>query len=132
MKLQLNTVTQTMELLFAAKVVSIPNTVKELTNRNGETTQYRIGQVAVTYPGQSTPSKIGCMFWENSLEANGDAFKAGADIEIAVQTEGDFKGYAKAQLPELNRFDFTGIDLEALAEEMEGAEGTTKEVKTEA
>lgn len=98
------------EKLIDCTVKSIANNVRTLTNAKGEKTEFRIATAEIEYPDK-TKAVVGCSLWEKSLKANEDAFKVGANAQLAVQLEGDFAGYSKLQLPAMTRVDVAKLGI---------------------
>ena len=113
MKQVINAVTGILEGMIPATVKSVGTTVKAA--KNEKETPYRLGLVEVDYPDGSK-GEVGALLWEASNEANPDAFKPGAVIELRVQLEGEYAGNAIMSLPTLARVDITKFGV-AKAEE---------------
>ena len=86
----------TQMLIIPAIVVGIPEDIRELNNTNK--TKWRLITVQVNHPTKGLQTENAQMF-EVSHTKFGDIFTKGGEVELAVQTTGDYKGYAKAQLP---------------------------------
>lgn len=114
MKTVVNEVTGIKEALIAGKIVSLGETTRKL--KNDKETPYRLGTVEIKYPDDTT-DVVGAMVYEASMEANEGAFEVGNKIELRVQLEGEYAGYAVMALPSMARVDiskFAGV-LEPVA-----------------
>src|SRR5690606_33329932 len=67
---------------------------------------FRLVDVEITYDDGATDTVQSTM-WEKQVEAG--IFKQGDEIEIAIQTEGDYKGRSKVQLPAVKVVDLSRI-----------------------
>lgn len=81
-------------LMVPAIVEAIPENVRK--NSNGK--EFRVITVRVNDPVEGVVTG-NAQLWENSLAEYGDIFTKGGEIELAVQTEGKYINWAKAQLP---------------------------------
>lgn len=93
-------------MFINAEVVSIP--AKKQANSKG--TEWRLIQVLINNPKVGLKQESAQLF-EKSLAQFGDVFTKGGNIELMVQTTGEYSGFAKAQLPQLSR-----IKMEDFAE----------------
>lgn len=108
MRKRLNEVTGIVELLTTGTLKSI-GSVKQANNANQ--TPYRICTAEVEYPDGSKAT-VGALMWEASREANPDSFTTGSEIELRIQTEGDYAGNAVVGLTTLAKFDLTKVALQ--------------------
>ena len=84
-------------------IISVdPTSVQLRTNSKG--TEFRLIPVKVVYPDGSEDSTEAQLF-ENSRLANVDTFVVGAKVELLVQVDGQYAGYAQIQLPARKRLD---------------------------
>lgn len=88
-------------MIMDAKVKSIPSHVR--TNKGGNQKQWRLCQVTIATPDGKATKDVPAQLWEASYEQFADQFAVGEAIELEVQLEGEAKGYAKMQLPSLER-----------------------------
>ena len=102
----------TQVMIMDATVKSIPSHVR--TNKGGNQKQWRLCQVTIATPDGKATKDVPAQLWEASYEQFADQFAVGEEIELEVQLEGDSKGYAKMQLPSLER-----IDVDAFLEAAE-------------
>lgn len=93
------------EELIDAIIVSIPEEVKTLDTEKA--TEYRNVTCSYQLPNGTKRNAIAKM-WEASLNAHSDKFVVGAEVTLAVQTEGQFRGHAKVELPSML------VDLDAM------------------
>lgn len=102
-------------LIMPASIVSISD--NKLAVKNGKGTEYRIATVVYKHPTRGVISGQ-AQVWEASLESNPTAFGAEALVDLAVQTEGDYVGRAKVQLPGA-----TPIDIAETLKALQGVKG---------
>lgn len=98
----------TKELILPAKMKSVPAKIR--INSNGN--EWRLCAVELIHPNGSVETKPAQLF-ETSYEMFPDSFLPGEDVQIAVQLEGESRGFAKVQLPALERID-VDVFLEAV------------------
>lgn len=91
---------ETKVILIPAEVKAVPLQIR--TNSNG--TEWRLITVTVNHPKLGLVEQTAQLF-ERSYELYPDNFSPGGHIELMVQTQGDGKGLAKAQLVAANRID---------------------------
>ena len=84
-------------------IISVDPTSVQL-RTNSKSTEFRLIPVKVVYPDGSEDSTEAQLF-ENSRLANVDTFVAGAKVELLVQVDGQYAGYAQIQLPTRKRLD---------------------------
>lgn len=93
-----------------AKVLMLPAIVKAVpageqairTNSNG--TEWRLITVSINHPKHGIQERNAQLF-EKSYTKFPDTFAKDGQIELMVQTSGEGKGLAKAQLPSVERID---------------------------
>lgn len=101
---QEQTVKTTM-LMLPAVVKSIPEHV----NTNAKSTKWRLITVTILNPVTQKLEDTSAQLFEKSLAKFNDSFAVDGEIEIAVQTEGKYAGYAKAQLKSASRINVSSI-----------------------
>ena len=90
-------------LMLPAKVKAVPAGDKAIrTNRNG--TEWRLIAVELLHPTKGIIERNAQLF-EKSYQMFPDNFAKDSNIELMVQTEGEGKGLAKAQLTSIERID---------------------------
>jgi hypothetical protein len=104
--LRYNKVISQNEWIQAGKLLSNPEEEAVLTTKKkdkegnllGEDAQkdFRLVDVEITYD-DGTKDTVQSTIWEKQIEAG--IFKQGDDIQIAIQTEGDYAGRSKVELP---------------------------------
>ena len=114
-KRQINPETDEPEVLIPAVLVSVSETIKELTNKNGEKTQYQLGLAEMTYPN-GKKATVGGSIWTNSIASNPASFVKGAPVLLTVQETGEYAGFSKIGLPELERVDIAMLGLKQQAQ----------------
>jgi len=98
------------------KVLMLPAIVKsvpagdESIRKNSNGTPWRLITVQINHPKQGLQDRSAQLF-EKSYTMFPDAFSKDGQIELMVQTEGEGKGLAKAQLQSIER-----IDVDAYAD----------------
>jgi hypothetical protein len=95
-------------------VLIIPATIKsvsEETRLNSNGTEWRLCSVEITDPNGQVLTKQAQLF-ERTLEMFPEKFERGEQVELSIQTSGEGKGFAKIQLPAVERID-VDIFLEA-------------------
>ena len=88
-------------------VVIVPAKMKAVSNKtrfNSNDTEWRLCTVELEHPNGSVETKPAQLF-ENSYELYPDSFMQGEEVELVIQTEGEGRGFAKIQLPSLERID---------------------------
>jgi hypothetical protein len=93
--------------LVETKVILIPAEVKAIPEQirmNSKGTEWRLITVMINHPQLGLIERTAQLF-EQSYELYPEHFQAGSSIELAVQTEGEGKGLAKAQLVAAKRID---------------------------
>ena len=90
-------------LMLPAIVKGIPKGENAI-RKNSNDTPWRLITVDIKHPKQGVIERNAQLF-EKSYEAFPDTFTKGGQIELMVQTEGDGKGLAKAQLQSIERID---------------------------
>jgi len=103
-KIVLNEVTGQREMHLEGKLTKISNKVLE--NSNG--TEYRIGDVDIVYP-DGNKDTVSASIWEKNIESG--LFQADMRVNLAVQLEGEYSGFAKVELAGGKRVDITKFDL---------------------
>ena len=91
-----NKETGMLEIHIPAQITEIRNEV--LTLNNHKETPYRLGTSQIVYPDGGIGDVL-TRFYNKSIMAHPDVFKAGERISLAIQAEGDYAGRAVAQLP---------------------------------
>lgn len=91
---------ETKVILIPAEVKAVPVQIRQ--NANG--TEWRLITVAVKHPKLGVIEQNAQLF-ERSYTLYPDHFSKGGQIELMVQTEGEGKGLAKAQLVAAKRID---------------------------
>ena len=86
------------EELIDAKIVSIPEEVKTL--KTDKATEYRNVICSYKLPN-GTSRKAVAKLWEKALISNAEAFVVDADVTLAVQVEGQYRGHSKVELPSM-------------------------------
>lgn len=121
-----NTFTEVDELIYPAVMKSL--NMDAVTSKGAKKTEFLRATVEVVYPS-GTKKVIGAMLWKPSYDADGMAsrYAVGEQVDIAVQIEGEHRGKAKIQLPELAVF-----DLDELGDEFIEATSTKEVVEEEA
>lgn len=102
--------------LLTTMVVIIPakmKSVSEETRMNANGTEWRLCTVEIQHPNGELQTKQAQLF-EGAYEKFPDSYARGEQVEISIQTEGEGKGFAKIQLPALER-----IDVDAFLQESE-------------
>ena len=107
--------------LVKAKIILLPAVMKSIptiirTNNKG--TEWRLVTVDLTYPDGIIKSTVAQLF-EKSYEMYPDNFAVGQQVELEVQIDGDGAGYAKVQLPSIEKIDFAAFmnDTESILKE---------------
>jgi hypothetical protein len=110
------TVTDKM-LIIPAIVTAVPTDVREL--NNSKKTKWRLISVDINHPTLGKKSERAQLF-EASFEKFPDSFSKGGEIELMIQTSGDYEGYAKAQLTSSEPIDVSAFKamLDAVKEEV--------------
>ena len=88
-------------------VVIIPATIKSVsseTKLNSNGTEWRLCSVEFVDPNGQIMTKQAQLF-ERSYEQFPDSFEKGEKVEISIQATGEGKGFAKIQLPAIERID---------------------------
>ena len=109
-------------LIMPAVIVNISDTVLKV--KNAKETAYRIATIKYNHPSKGVLSGQ-AQIWEASLTANPEAFAKDALVDIAVQTEGQYVGRAKIQLPGA-----TPIDIAETLSALQGATADSKVAQT--
>ncbi|TWO31508.1 hypothetical protein E1J38_013375 [Seonamhaeicola sediminis] len=91
---------ETKVILIPAEVKAVPQQIRQ--NSNG--TKWRLISVTVNHPTLGLVEQTAQLF-EQSYQLYPEHFTPGSQIEIMVQTEGEGKGLAKAQLVAAKRID---------------------------
>lgn len=93
--------------LQTVRLVVIPATMKsvsEETRMNVNGTKWRLCTVEIQNPDGRLQTKQAQLF-ERSYLRFPDSFDRGEQVELSIQIEGEGKGFAKIQLPSLERID---------------------------
>jgi len=105
-----NTLTHKQSLLMMPAVIdSIPLSSEPLRLKNKAKTPWRLATVKVFNPVTQKEQKITAQLFEASRLRHEDTFVKGGEVRVAIQTEGEYKGYAKLQLATLERIDTDAI-----------------------
>jgi len=93
--------------LQTVRLVVIPATMKSVSqetrvNTNG--TKWRLCTIEIQNPNGQLQTKQAQLF-ERSYQKFPDSFASGEQVELSVQIDGEGKGFAKIQLPSLERID---------------------------
>ena len=107
MKTKVNEVTGVTEGFLQGKIVSINESEKQNSNGKG----YHTAIVAITYPDDTT-ANIQSVFYTAARTALPDVYAVGANIELAVQLDGEYAGNSVMQAPERARIDLTKLGIE--------------------
>lgn len=91
---------ETKAIMIPAEVKAVPEQIRM--NSNG--TEWRLISVTVNHPKLGLVEQTAQLF-EQSYALYPDHFTPGSQIELMVQTEGEGKGLAKAQLVAAKRID---------------------------
>jgi RNase P/RNase MRP subunit POP5 len=98
------TINETM-LILPAIVKAIPDDSEIKTLNNAKKTKWRLITVTILNPVTNKEEDVNAQLFETSLQKFGNHFSVDGQVELAVQTQGKFKGYAKAQLKSTSRID---------------------------
>jgi hypothetical protein len=102
--------------LQTIRLVVIPATMKsvsEETRMNANGTEWRLCTIEIQNPNGQLQTKQAQLF-ERSYQKFPESFDKGEQVELAIQMDGEGKGFAKIQLPSLER-----IDVDAFARAIE-------------
>lgn len=118
-----NAHTEQDEFIYPATIKTI--NLEALNCDNAKKTPFLRTTVEVTYPSGKVKTH-GAMLWEASYNKLPNLYAVGCAVDLAVQIDGEHKGKAKVQLPELELFEFEEFG-DILAGETEGVETKTVE-----
>lgn len=104
-----NTHTEQDELIYPAVMKSLNMVAVE--SKGAKKTKFLRATVEVVYPS-GAKKVVGAMLWKPSFDALPESYAVGSNVDIAVQIEGEHRGKAKVQLPELALFDLDELDAE--------------------
>lgn len=93
--------------LQTVRLVVIPakmKSVSEETRMNANGTEWRLCIVEIQNPDGRLQTKQAQLF-ERSYQKFNESFERGEQVELSIQIEGEGKGFAKIQLPSLERID---------------------------
>ena len=93
--------------LQTVRLVVIPATMKsvsEETRMNANGTAWRLCTVEIQTPDGQLQNKQAQLF-DRSYQKFPESFERGEQVELSVQIDGEGKGFAKIQLPSLERID---------------------------
>ena len=107
MKTKVNEVTGVTEGFLQGKIVSINESEKQ----NAKKTVYHTAIVAITYP-DGTTDNIQSVFYTAARTALPDVYTVGANIELAVQLDGEYAGNSVMQAPQRARIDLGKLGIE--------------------
>ena len=113
-------------LYFPAKLKTI-NLGAPRTSKSDKKSIYYIATADVMYPNAKEPATVGCMLWKGSHDANKELFAIGAQVELEVQIDGEYKGNAKVNLPALVKFDVDACGIFGEEDAMTEAEALEAE-----
>jgi len=100
-----------LETMTVLIIPAIIKSVSEETRLNSNGTEWRLCSVEITDPNGQVLTKQAQLF-ERTLEMFPEKFERGEQVELSIQTTGEGKGFAKIQLPAVERID-VDIFLEA-------------------
>ena len=107
MKTKVNEVTGVTEGFLQGKIVSINESEKQ----NAKKTVYHTAIVAITYP-DGTTDNIQSVFYSAARTALPEVYTVGANIELAVQLDGEYAGNSVMQAPQRARIDLGKLGIE--------------------
>ena len=107
MKTKVNEVTGVTEGFLQGKIVSINESEKQ----NAKKTVYHTAIVAITYP-DGTTDNIQSVFYSAARTALPEVYTVGANIELAVQLDGEYAGNSVMQAPQRARIDLGKFGIE--------------------
>lgn len=93
--------------MLTARVVIVTALMKAVSEKiryNSNETEWRLCTVELEHPDGSKQTKQAQLF-ESSYDLYPDSYLPGEEVELIIQTEGEGKGYAKIQLPAIERID---------------------------
>jgi len=86
------------EELIDGTLIKIGEEIKKLDN--DKKTPYR-NCIATYKNSKGVDKKVSAKLWEKSLTSNPESFVPNAEITLAVQTKGSFRGFSKVELPNM-------------------------------
>tara|TARA_R110000772_G_scaffold54130_2_gene123589 strand:- start:143 stop:580 length:438 start_codon:yes stop_codon:yes gene_type:complete len=110
-KTRINDHTQEPEAYGPAILKTISMDTRMITNtKDGKDKGYHVATAEVTYVG-GAKAIVGASIWAKSLVSNPAFFTIGNTIELVVQVEGEYKGWAKIGMPALEKVDVSKLGL---------------------
>ena len=107
MKTKVNETTGVTEGFLQGKIVSIDESEKQ----NSKKTVYHTAIVAITYP-DGTTDNIQSIFYSAARTALPEVYTVGANIELAIQLDGEYAGNSVMQAPQRARIDLGKLGIE--------------------
>lgn len=107
MRIESKTYENSMGEVETIRLVVVPATIKSISEQlrmNSNGTEWRLCSVEIQTPDGDFQTKQAQLF-ERSYEKFPDSFAKGEKVELSIQIDGEGKGFAKIELPALERID---------------------------